>query len=67
MSITFPTVSPAVSLAPSIAPSKSSGVATTLAAKPAETAARKFLEYANMTPAQRLQAEMLNQLGITED
>jgi hypothetical protein len=67
MSITFPTVSPAASLAPSIAPSKSSDVATSLAAKPAETAAQKFLEYANMTPAQRLQAEMLNQLGITED
>jgi hypothetical protein len=67
MSISFPSVSPSASPAPSVAPSKSSGAATSLAAKPAETAAQKFLDYANMTPAQRLQAEMLGQLGITED
>jgi hypothetical protein len=66
MSITF-SPSPSASPAPSIAPSKSSGATATLAAKPAETAAQKFLDYANMTPAQRMQAEMLNQLGITED
>ena len=66
MSISFPT-SPAASPALSITPSKSSSAATSLAAKPAETAAQKFLEYANMTPAERLQAEMLNQLGLTED
>jgi hypothetical protein len=29
--------------------------------------AQKFMDYANMTPAQRLQAEMMSQLGITED
>jgi len=46
------------------APSKSASAATSLTAKPAETAAQKFLEYANMTPAQRLQAEMLNQLAL---
>src|SRR5471032_2477788 len=66
MSISFPTAAPA-SPAPSIAPSNSSSTASSLAAKPAETAAQKFLDYANMTPAERLQAQMLNQLGITED
>jgi hypothetical protein len=65
MSISFPT-SPTASPAPSIVPSKSSS-ATSLAAKPAETAAQKFMDYANMTPAQRMQAEMMSQLGITED
>jgi hypothetical protein len=40
---------------------------TTLTAKPAETAAQQFEEYAKMTPAQRLHAEMLSQLGLTED
>jgi hypothetical protein len=63
--------SPAASPAPSIVPSKSSSplpsATSSLAAKPAETAAQKFTDYANMTPAQRLQAEMMSQLGITED
>jgi hypothetical protein len=65
MSVSFPsgfaTPSPT-----SISPSTSGSAAAGLTAKP-ETAAQKFLEYANMTPAQRLQAEMLGQLGITED
>jgi hypothetical protein len=65
MSISFPT-SPTTSPAPSIVPSKSVS-STSLAAKPAETAAQKFMDYANMSPAQRLQAEMMSQLGITED
>jgi hypothetical protein len=70
MSISLLT-SPATSPAPSIVPSKSSSplpsATSSLAAKPAETAAQKFMDYANMTPAQRLQAEMMSQLGITED
>ena len=70
MSISLLT-SPAASPAPSIVPSKSSSplpsATSSLAAKPAETAAQKFMDYANMTPAQRLQAEMMSQLGITED
>ncbi len=28
---------------------------------------QQFLEYANMTPAERMQADMLSQLGLTED
>jgi hypothetical protein len=40
---------------------------TTLAAKPAETAEQKFLDYAKMTPAERMHAQMLAQLGLTED
>jgi hypothetical protein len=40
---------------------------STQSAAPAETAAQKFLEYANMTPAQRLHAQMLAKLGLTED
>jgi ABC-type transporter MlaC component len=43
--------------------------ATTLTAKPAEaqSAEQKFLEYAKMTPAERMHAQMLAQLGLTED
>jgi len=33
----------------------------------ADSAVQKFLEYAKMTPAERLHAEMLSQLGLTED
>jgi hypothetical protein len=38
-----------------------------LAAKPTNSAVQQFLQYANMTPAQRMQADMLSQLGLTED
>jgi hypothetical protein len=40
-----------------------------LTAKPADskTAEQKFLEWADMTPAERMHAQMLSQLGITED
>jgi hypothetical protein len=43
--------------------------ATTLTAKPAEakTPEQKFLEYAKMTPAERMHAAMLAQMGLTED
>ena len=43
--------------------------ASSLTAKPAETKTpeQKFLEYAKMTPAERMHAAMLSQLGITED
>jgi hypothetical protein len=42
---------------------------TALTAKPAETkmAEQKFLDYAKMTPAERMHAAMLAQMGITED
>jgi ABC-type transporter MlaC component len=33
----------------------------------AKTAAQQFEQWANMTPAQRLHAEMLAKLGMTED
>ena len=65
MSVSFPsgfaTPSPT-----SVSPSTSGSAAASLAPKP-ETAAQKFLEYANMTPAQRMFASMLNSLGISED
>ncbi len=43
--------------------------AAALTAKPAETktAEQKFLEYAKMTPAERMHAAMLAQMGLTED
>jgi hypothetical protein len=54
-----------------ISPTSSPGAqaSTSLTAKPAQpqTPAQKFLEYANMTPAQRMFASMLNSLGISED
>jgi len=40
---------------------------TATVAKPASTAEQKFLEYAKMTPAERLHAQMLAELGLTED
>lgn len=42
-------------------------LSTTLSAKPAQTTEQKFLEYAKMTPAERLHAQMLAELGLTED
>ncbi len=39
----------------------------TVTAKPAQSAAQKFLEYAKMTPAERVHAQMLAKLGLTED
>jgi hypothetical protein len=65
--VSFPSGFVTPSPTSSVSPSKSGSAAASLAAQPAETAAQKFLEYANMTPAQRQQAEMLGQLGITED
>ena len=52
--------------APATSPSATQS-SSSLTAGPAETAAQKFLEYANMTPAQRLHAQMLAKLGLTED
>jgi nitric oxide reductase activation protein len=46
---------------------QSSQSSTSLNAKAAKTAAQQFQEYASMTPAQRLHAEMLAKLGLTED
>jgi hypothetical protein len=59
MSVSVSGVSPASSLG-----AQSS---TSLSAKAAKTAAQQFLAYANMTPAQRLHAQMLAKLGLTED
>jgi hypothetical protein len=52
-----------------VSPASSSGAqsSTSLSAKAAKTAAQQFLAYANMTPAQRLHAQMLAKLGLTED
>lgn len=62
MSISFPGAG--AGAAPTASPTKSA-----LTAKPTETktAEQKFLEWAKMTPAERLHAQMLSQLGITED
>jgi TPP-dependent pyruvate/acetoin dehydrogenase alpha subunit len=61
MSVSFSGVSPT----PSFVTEKSAS----LTAKPAKTksAEQKFLEYAKMTPAERMHAQMLAQLGLTED
>jgi hypothetical protein len=60
MSVSFSSVSPTPTVSASA--SKSSG----LSAK-APSVVQQFLEYANMTPAERMQADMLSQLGLTED
>ena len=49
------------------APSSTAASSTTPGANSANSAVQKFEQYANMTPAQRLHAEMLAQLGLTED
>ncbi|SDR82917.1 hypothetical protein [Bradyrhizobium canariense] len=51
-------------------PSSGTPQSTSLTAKPAaqtNSAVQQFLEYANMTPAQRMFASMLNKLGLTQD
>lgn len=64
MSISFPGAGASAVATPATNTSK-----TSLTAKPAEsqTAEQKFLEWAKMTPAERMHAQMLSQLGITED
>jgi hypothetical protein len=62
MSVSFSGIFPTPSSTPSLGQQKSA-----VTAKPADSAVQKFLEYANMTPAERLHAEMLSQLGLTED
>jgi hypothetical protein len=62
MSVSFSGIFPTPSPTPSLGQQKSA-----VTAKPADSAVQKFLEYANMTPAERLHAEMLSQLGLTED
>jgi hypothetical protein len=62
MSVSVSGVSPVSSLG-----AQSSQSSTSLSAKAAKTAAQQFLAYANMTPAQRLHAQMLAKLGLTED
>jgi hypothetical protein len=49
------------------APNSTASSSTALSADSTKTAAQQFEQYANMTPAQRLHAEMLAQLGLTED
>ena len=61
MSVSFTGFSPA-----SVSPSQTSPPAS-LTAKPAETTEQKFLDYAKMTPAERMHAQMLAELGLTED
>lgn len=51
----------------SSASSSNQSASTGMAAKSANSAVQQFLQYADMTPAQRMQAQMLSQLGLTED
>jgi hypothetical protein len=48
-------------------PSLSQQKSVSLVAKPPDSAVQQFLQYAKMTPAERLHAQMLAQLGLTED
>jgi TPP-dependent pyruvate/acetoin dehydrogenase alpha subunit len=41
--------------------------AVTAKSPEAKTAEQKFLDYAEMTPAERMHAAMLAQMGVTED
>jgi hypothetical protein len=66
MSVSFPSaVFPPTF--PSTSSPASQPTSTGLATKPTNSVVQQFLQYANMTPAQRMQADMLSQLGLTED
>jgi hypothetical protein len=69
MSVSFPSgFFPSTStLSSSPVSSSNQSASTALAPKPANSVVQQFLQYANMTPAERLQAQMLAQLGLTED
>jgi hypothetical protein len=73
VSISFPGASSASSVFPSAGVSPTSSAAagasksSSLNAKPVPSVVQQFLQYANMTPAERMQADMLSQLGLTED
>lgn len=69
MSTSITGFSPTSAFGPLTSSSSSSSSSTSLSASAsaAKTAAQQFMAYANMTPAQRMQAEMLSQLGLTED
>jgi hypothetical protein len=56
------TFSSTASPTPSLTKPASAG----LASKPTNSVVQQFLQYANMTPAQRMQANMLSELGLTE-
>jgi hypothetical protein len=67
MSISVVPASSVPNLASYPASSKSPATAISPSASAAKTAAQQFQEYASMTPAQRLHAQMLAKLGLTED
>jgi ABC-type transporter MlaC component len=67
MSISVVPASSVPNLASYPASSKSSATAISASASAAKTAAQQFQQYASMTPAQRLHAQMLAKLGLTED
>jgi hypothetical protein len=56
---------PAASSSSSSATQSTSGL--TGQSSQANSIVQQFLQYANMTPAQRMFAQMLNKLGITQD
>jgi hypothetical protein len=60
-------VTPGAAAPSSAASSSTDSSSTALSADSAKTAAQQFQQWANMTPAQRLHAEMLAKLGMTED
>lgn len=61
MSVSFPGVSSTSSSA------TQNSASLTAKPPPAKSAEEKFLEYAKMTPAERMHARMLAALGLTED
>ena len=67
MSISFGSsvFSPTFSSTPTSSASQSASAG--LGTKSTNSVVQQFLEFANMTPAQRLHAEMLSELGLTED
>ena len=49
------------------APKPAASSSDPLAAAPAKSAKDEFMDYAKMTPAQKMRAAMLSKLGVTEE
>ena len=66
MSVSFPSAFSSSGLSSTPTVSASASKSSGLSAK-APSVVQQFLAYASMTPAERMQADMLSQLGLTED
>jgi hypothetical protein len=67
MSVSFPSGVFPPTFSSISSPASSLNQPTSTGSATANSVVQQFLQYANMTPAERMQADMLSQLGLTED